>query len=378
MEQIVFREDPLARLGAASTYQEQLAVVHEVLQKRCPGIDRISIALYDIKTHSLKTFIASPVEESPLTNYEAILAEDSTLSRVGRDSTPRIVNDLRIYEDHPSVHSHALVGHGYAASYTHPIYFNRQLSGFIFFNSFHNRYFRERVLEQVEIFVHLISEMIMNDLAATRALVAAMRTSVGMVQKHDLETGSHLERMARYVRLIASVLVKRGLEKLDDEQIEQIALFSPLHDVGKIGIPDSILQKPDRLSRDERQVMNSHTVLGRHIVDDLICNFGFERVPYIDYLRHIAELHHESMDGSGYPHGLRGKEITLEARIVAVSDIFDALTTHRPYKEPWSNEHAFAMLKLMSIDKLDKDCVNALVDNPGKVEMIQQQFAEVA
>ena len=306
MEQIVFREDPLARLGTASTYQEQLAVVHEVLQKRCPGIDRISIALYDIKTHSLKTFIASPVEESPLTNYEAILADDSTLSRVGRDSTPRIVNDLRIYEDHPSVHSHALVGHGYAASYTHPIYFNRHLSGFIFFNSFHNRYFRERVLEQVEIFVHLISEMIMNDLAATRALVAAMRTSVGMVQKHDLETGSHLERMARYVRLIASVLVKRGLEKLDDEQIEQIALFSPLHDVGKIGIPDSILQKPDRLSRDERQVMNSHTVLGRHIVDDLICNFGFERVPYIDYLRHIAELHHESMDGSGYPHGLRG------------------------------------------------------------------------
>ena len=82
MEQIVFREDPLARLGTASTYQEQLAVVHEVLQKRCPGIDRISIALYDIKTHSLKTFIASPGEESPLTNYEAILAPDGTLHSV--------------------------------------------------------------------------------------------------------------------------------------------------------------------------------------------------------------------------------------------------------------------------------------------------------
>ena len=378
MEQIVFREDPLARLGTASTYQEQLTVVHEVLQKRCPGIDRISIALYDIKTHSLKTFIASPIEESPLKNYQAVLANDSTLSKVGRDSTPRIVNDLRIYEDHNSVHSHALVGHGYASSYTHPIYFNQELSGFVFFNSFHNRYFRERVLEQVEIFVHLISEMIMNDLAATRALVAAMRTSVGMVQKHDLETGSHLERMSRYARLIASVMVKNGFEKLDDEQIEQITLFSPLHDVGKLGIPDSILQKPDRLNKEEREVMNSHTMLGRQIVDDLISNFGFERVPYIDYLRNIAELHHESMDGSGYPHGLRGEEISAEARIIAVSDIFDALTTYRPYKEPWSNEHAFAMLQLLSIDKLDKGCVRALVDSPGEVAKIQQQFAEVA
>jgi len=184
--------------------------------------------------------------------------------------------------------------------------------------------------------------------------------------------------MSRYVRLIARVLVKKGLEQLDDEQIEQIALFSPLHDVGKIGIPDSILQKPERLSREERQVMNSHTMLGRHIVDDLISNFGFERVPYIDYLRHIAELHHESMDGSGYPHGLRGEEITLDARIVAVCDVFDALTTCRPYKEPWSNEHAFAMLKLLSIDKLDKGCVSALIDSPCEVAKIQQQFAEVA
>jgi len=378
MQQVVFREDPLARLNTASTYREQLAVVHNVLQKRCPGIDRISIALYDIKTHSLKTFIASPGEESPLKNYEAVLADDSTLNRVGRDSTPRIVNDLRIYENHSSIHSRALVGHGYAASYTHPIYFNRELSGFIFFNSFHNRYFRERVLEQVEIFVHLISEMIMNDLAATRALVAAMRSTVGMVQKHEQETDSHLERMARYVRLIARVLVKNGFEKLDDEQIEQITLFSPLHDVGKIGIPENILLKPDRLSRDERQVINSHTVMGRHIVDDLIRNFGFERVPYIDCLRHIVELHHELMDGSGYPHGLRGKEISLEARILAVSDIFDALTTRRPYKEPWSNEHAFAMLNLLSIDKLDRGCVNALVDSPGEVARIQEQFAEVA
>jgi HD-GYP domain-containing protein (c-di-GMP phosphodiesterase class II) len=377
MEQIVFRADPLASLETASTYQEKLSIVHGVLKKRCTGVDRISIALYDNQTHSLKTFIASPITESPLKNYESTLAAESILSEVARNAIPRIVNDLRIYEDHDSNHSHAIVGHGFASSYTYPMYRNKELAGFVFLNSFHNRYFRDRVLDQVEIFVRLITEMVMRDLAATHALVASMRTSISMVQTHDLETGAHLERMSRYSRLISRNLVMQGLEQLDDEQIEQIALFSPLHDVGKIGIPDRILQKPTPLDREERKIMNTHTVLGRQIVDDLINNFGFEQIPYIDYLRNIAESHHEAMDGSGYPHGLCGPDISLEARIIAVSDIFDALTTHRPYKSPWSNEHAFAMLQLLSIDKLDKGCVKALANSPDEVAMIQQQFAEV-
>lgn len=377
MEPVVFREDPLCRLEDAVTYQEKLAVVHAALQKRCSGIDRISVALYDEQTRSLKTFIASPAAESPLKNYEVALAEESTLSLIARNRTPRIVNDLRIYENHDTKHSHAMVGHGYAASYTHPMYCNRELAGFVFFNSFHNRYFRERIVEQVEIFTHLLVELIVNDLAVTRALLAALRTSVNMVQKHDLETGTHLERMSRYSRLIARSLVQKGYQGLDDEQIEQISLFAPLHDVGKIGIPESLLRKPARLTPQERQVMNTHPLLGRQIVDDLIRNFGFEQIPYIDSLRNIAELHHETMDGSGYPHGLCGMEIALEARIVAVSDIFDALTTSRPYKKPWSNEHAFAMLQLMSIDKLDQQCVNALIARPAEISEIQQRFAEL-
>lgn len=376
MEQVVFHEDPLARLQTASTNQERLAVVHDVLKMRCPGIDRVSVALYDSQIRSLKTFIAVPAAESPLKNYQVELAKDCALSAVARDRSPRIVNDLRVYEDHDTAHSHAIVGHGFASSYTHPMYYNRELSGFIFFNSFHNRYFRERIIEQVEVFTHLISEMITNDLAVMKQLLAAMQTSVSMVEKHDLETGMHLERMSRYSRLIAGTMVKMGLAALDDEQIEQISLFAPLHDVGKIGIPDRILRKPSRLTPHERQIMNTHTMLGRQIVDDLIGNFGFERIPYIDYLREVAELHHESMDGSGYPHGLRGGEIPVAARILAVSDIFDALTTTRPYKSSWSNEHAFAMLQLLSIDKLDKDCVNALIARPDEISRIQQQFAE--
>lgn len=376
MEQIVFREDPLCKIEDVGTYQEKLAVVHETLLKKCQGIDRISVALYDNQTNSLKTFIASPANQSPLKNYEIAVAQGSTLRAIARSRTPRIVNDLRVYENHESAHSLAIVGQGYASSYTHPMYCNRELAGFVFFNSFHNRYFRERVLEQVEVFSHLLCGLIINDLAVTRALLAATRTSINMVQKHDLETGTHLERMARYSRLIARSLVKKGLRYLDDEQIEQISLFAPLHDIGKIGIPERLLQKPTPLTPEERKVMNTHPLLGRQIVDDLIGNFGFEQIPYIDSLRHIAELHHEAMDGSGYPHGLCGEQIALEARIVAVSDVFDALTTRRPYKTPWPNEHAFAMLQLLSIDKLDKQCVSVLLACPAEIAEIQQQFAE--
>jgi len=377
MAQILFHEDPLARLETTSTYQGKLSVIHEVFKRRCSGIDRISIALYDNQTHSLKTFIASPLAESPLNNYQVTLSAESSLREIARNGTSRIISDLRIYSDHDSVHSRAMIGHGFASSYTHPMYHNKELAGFVFIDSFHNCYFRDRVLEQVEIFVHLLSEMIINALAVTRALVAAMRTSVSMVQKHDFETGTHLERMSYYARLIARSLVKQGLKSLDDEQIEQIALFSPLHDVGKIGIPSLILQKTTRLNCEERETMNSHTIIGRQIIDELIRDFGFEKIPYIDYLGHITEMHHEAIDGSGYPHGLRGQDITLEARVTAVSDIFDALTTQRPYNSPWSNERAFAMLQMLSIDKLDKDCVNALVNSPDEVAQIQQQFSDM-
>ena len=377
MEQVVFCVDPLASLEDASTYQAKLTVVHDALKKSCPGIDRVSVALYDNQSQALKTFIAAPASESPLSNYQIVLDTESALMDIARHRSPRIVNDLTIYQHHTSMHSRAIVGHGFASSYTHPVFHNRDLAGFVFFNSFHNRYFRERILDQVEIFTHLLAEMILNDLAVTRSLVAALRTSVNMVQKHDLETGTHLERMSRYSRLIARSMVRKGYEPFDDEQIEQLALFAPLHDVGKIGIPDRILQKPARLTREERTIMNTHTVLGRQIVADLISNFGFEQIPYIDYLGNIAEQHHEAMDGSGYPHGLRGQEISMEARIVAVSDIFDALTTRRPYKQPWSNAHAFALLQLLSIDKLDRHCVDALLEYPVEIGQIQQQFSEL-
>ena len=147
-----------------------------------------------------------------------------------------------------------------------------------------------------------------------------------------------------------------------------------MHDIGKLALPDRILLKPGRLSESERSEMREHTVRGLEMINAIAHNFGLEHLDGLDLLRHIAESHHEAIDGSGYPHGLRDDAIPLEARIVAVADVFDALTSARPYKPSWTNEQAFGWLRKLARSKFDEDCVEALAFNALKVREIQAQF----
>jgi HD-GYP domain-containing protein (c-di-GMP phosphodiesterase class II) len=180
--------------------------------------------------------------------------------------------------------------------------------------------------------------------------------------------------MSRYARLIAKRLA--GRHRLDDSYIEHVFMFSPLHDIGKIAIPDRVLLKRGDLDSDERAIMDSHSVRGREMIDNMLANFALGGLHYIDILRNIAEYHHEAVDGSGYPAGLKDQAIPLEARICSVADVFDALTSERPYKPAWSNDEAFAYLASVAGEKLDRECVQALLDQRDEVERIQRQFVE--
>jgi HD-GYP domain-containing protein (c-di-GMP phosphodiesterase class II) len=122
--------------------------------------------------------------------------------------------------------------------------------------------------------------------------------------------------------------------------------------------------------------MKTHPEKGREIIDSILEDFSLYGLGHVSIMRNIAEYHHEAVDGSGYPKGLKGDEIPIEARISAVADVFDALTSRRAYKMPWSNEKAFALLKQLSNTKLDRDCVNALLSYPDKILAIQQRFKD--
>lgn len=366
--------DTLAVLNKPFPLWEKLIAVHKSVNETFPFIVRIAIAIYDPETKVLKTFLHSSGDDNPLDHYQALLDDAPSLKEILNKGLPRVVNNLLTFERGAHEHTKRIGRQGYAASYTLPIFNNGAFMGFIFFNSDKKEVFNESVLCQIDIYGHMIALMVINELTSIQTLTTVTKTTNRITHARDSETGSHLDRMSRYSRLIANALTEKY--DLDDSYIEHIFMFAPLHDIGKIGIPDHILLKPGRLNEDEKKVMKSHTVKGREIIDDLLDNFGLENFEYIDILRNIAEYHHETMNGSGYPKGIRGSQIPLEARIVAVADIFDALTSTRPYKEAWTNAQAIQALKKLAGESLDQDCVTSLLENIDEVEQIQKQFNE--
>ncbi len=369
-------EDALSLLGTPASLEHKLRAIHEDLVRFVDVVDRIAVATYDPPTDLLKTFIVSSEPPNQLVYYDAKLSESASLVEILRQRRPRVVNDLEHFRSSSHLHARVISGSGFRSSYTMPIYQGDAFEGFMFFNSLQPNAFTEERLPLLDVYGHLLAALVSAVRRQVRVLAAAVHTAHDIVHYRDPETGGHIDRMPRYARLIARNLGAAGRYSINDRMVESILEFAPLHDIGKIGVPDHVLLKPGALTDTERNEMKRHTTQGLQMIDAIARNFGLEHIEELDILRHIAESHHEMLDGSGYPHGLRNGEIPLEARIVAVADIFDALTSKRPYKSAWSNEKAFELLRKMAQDKLDADCVAALLHNPREIAEIQARFPD--
>lgn len=202
---------------------------------------------------------------------------------------------------------------------------------------------------------------------SAKATVVAM---ANFAEHRDTDTGVHVLRVARLVGQTARKLLQSGKfgARMDEEYVEQIATASILHDVGKISTPDRILLKTGVLSGEEREIIQKHTVDGAYLLKQAKLTMGSS--PYLELGVEIALTHHEWYDGRGYPNGLAGDAIPLAGRICAVADVFDALTSRRPYKIPWETSKAVALIKTQRGTQFDPDVVDSFLEVVAEREKV--------
>ena len=350
----------------------RLDALQRELRGYVPAVDRVAVALYDAGSDTIKTFLSSPRNERVFAHYRVPLASATWLDELRRSRRPRLVDSMRPATLGGQRHSRELLAAGFKASYTVPVFSDAGFLGFVFFNSRAERAFSEAATRQLDLFARIVGLAVESALRSTAVLTGGLAVLRQVSRLRDEETADHLARMSRYTELIAlAVAPQLGL---DDEWAEYLRLYAPLHDIGKIAIPDAVMHKPGPLEPAEFETMKSHAASGADLLAGLIRALELESMPHISSLLDIARHHHEAWDGSGYPDGLKGPEIPLAARIVQVADAFDALLSRRPYKEPWPIEEAFAHLRGLSGVKFDSQCVEALVRNRPEVEAIARRF----
>ena len=215
------------------------------------------------------------------------------------------------------------------------------------------------------------------ELAMTQDLTILSLAS--LAETRDNETGGHIRRTQNYIRVLAEALSTHPgyITVLDEFSMEMIFKSAPLHDVGKVGVPDNILMKPGKLTDEEFAEMKKHTSLGRDAILNAEKGFGDETAPsFLNYAREIAFTHHEKWDGSGYPQGLAGDEIPLAGRLMAVADVYDALISRRVYKPPFTHNRARDIILEGRGTHFDPDVVDAFMANEHRFREIALKYAD--
>lgn len=211
-----------------------------------------------------------------------------------------------------------------------------------------------------------------------RSHVALLDSMVHVAEVHDIETGAHILRTKKYIKLLAEHIYAQKnhpyRNQLSPIIIEMMYRTAPLHDVGKVGIPDSVLKKAGKLTFIEYEVMKTHPDLGRHIINNAINSY--EENSFFVMAKNIAYTHHEKWDGSGYPEGLKAEEIPLEGRFMAVSDVYDALINVRVYKEAFSYEEAYDIMEKGRGTHFDPLLIDAFFEVKDQFRLIAESFSD--
>ena len=200
-------------------------------------------------------------------------------------------------------------------------------------------------------------------------------TLADIVESRDVNTGGHIERTTVYIEILANAMIERGVysREIGAWNLESFISSARLHDVGKIAISDTILNKPGALTKEEFETMKTHPAAGEKIIDQMIERTG--DAEFLQYAKLTAAYHHERWDGSGYPHGLAESKIPLHGRIMSIVDVYDALTAERPYKKAFSNDEAIGIIKRDTGRHFDPNISNVFLDINDRIEAARIRLA---
>lgn len=386
----------ISMLNRGKNTEEVFKALSTTLKRIIP-FNRISLTLIDKDSNTIITKMVDSDKKVLLSEGDRVPLETSSLKGPTQDKTVYITNDLDDYLlKHPeSKNTRLLIDEGMHSSLALPLIINDETRGFLIFasvvpNVFSNEHtaFLESIVGQISLSIQrgeLLADLELHtkelenlvDLR-TDEVLKIQKTTIFALSKlaetRDPETGEHLERIRSYCVIIAQILkYSNNHNEITDQFLKDLYDSSILHDIGKVGIPDSILLKPGKLTHEEHEIMKTHTTIGYNSLKMASRNLGENS--FLNMALEIILHHHELWSGRGYPDGLKGEDIPLPARIVTICDVYDALTSKRPYKEPFSHDKAVKVIKDLELN-YDPEIFKIFIENSNEFNLIRERFSD--
>ncbi len=341
----------MENINTSTSFKESLNFIYKTFSRYVP-YTHVGIALFNESGKVVSSYgVSEPIHEGLAAEFIGYVVnlEATSLGEIAESGQPRVINDYMAYFKNRKInpYSKIILKHGIRSSITIPLMSNQHHLGFIFFSSSEVNIYEDKHVKFLKTVSNAIAISIEKNVVVDDLVYSSVLALAKLAEARDEDTGNHLQRMKDSSVLLAKLMMKdeRFKKLIDSHYITEIDKFSPMHDIGKVGVPDYILLKPGKLTEEEFEIMKYHTTYGAEVLklaEDNVAKNG--RSIFGEGVA-IASGHHEKWDGSGYPNGLKGEDIPLSARIVMVADVLDALMSKRPYKEAFSFDYSLELIR---------------------------------
>ncbi|WP_372384135.1 HD-GYP domain-containing protein [Vibrio sp. BS-M-Sm-2] len=364
----------------AAQDKDIVAIVDDLFRlarEHYPILSRLSVVLCS-ENKASNYFVSDSLCQNAKHHYiEQEIKPNSALSHLAESLETRIVDDLSLMN--PTKQISHLLKLGHQSSYTTPIHYQESNLGFIFINASCTEFFAKQTIQSdIAYLTQAISNLFVQLIERQRHFQSSLAIALNMGHARDPETKEHLIRMGKYSEQLARTLSQCNHE-VTHQFVHRIRLYAPFHDIGKYRIPDKVLFSTERFSEEERNIMNNHTIYGEEMIDDVVALSHHSSMcgEEVQFIKNIVRHHHERFDGSGLPDALIGEAIPLEARIVTLADVFDALLSKRAYKHAWSASKVMDYIEAHTGLMFDPECVSALKHNLDDFISIREQYSDM-